>query len=61
MIQHHLTHHLTHTGISVDQRFFRITEKEARFIALPQLLILEIVWRALEDAGITAEQIHRTR
>lgn len=41
-----------------DADFFRIAPKEARSLDPQQKLLLEVVWEALEDAGINPETIH---
>ena len=46
---------------SYDCHFFRVTQKLARHMDIRQVGILQSVWQALEDAGITGERIYRTR
>lgn len=44
-----------------DPTFFGIAPKEARYIDPQHRLFLEVVWEALEDAGIPAQQLSGTR
>ncbi|GAQ46314.1 lovastatin nonaketide synthase [Aspergillus niger] len=44
-----------------DRSFFRISGKEAEAMDPQQRLILEVVYEALEDAGITLEEINGSR
>lgn len=44
-----------------DARFFGISAREARQIDPQQRLLLEIAWEAIEDAGITAQQLRGSR
>jgi len=46
---------------SYDCHFFRVTDKLARSMDIRQLGILQSVWHALEDAGLPAERLYRTR
>ncbi len=44
-----------------DPSFFRISPLEAQFLDPQQRLMLEVSWRALEDAGIDPERLRGTR
>jgi len=46
---------------SYDCHFFNVTEKLARNMDIRQVGILQSVWHALEDAGLSAERLYRTR
>lgn len=46
---------------SYDCHFFRVTQKLAKSMDIRQVGILQSVWHALEDAGIPAQRIYRTR
>lgn len=46
---------------AVDRRLLRISKKETRFISILQAMCLESVWRAVEDAGLRVEDLHRSR
>lgn len=46
---------------SYDCHFFKVTEKLARNMDIRQVGILQSVWHALEDAGLSAERLYRTR
>ena len=51
----------TCTVESYDCHFFRVTQKLAKTMDIRQVGILQSVWQALEDAGIPAQRIYRTR
>lgn len=51
----------THAVESYDCHFFRVTEKLAKRMDIRQIGVLQSVWHALEDAGIPAQRIYRTR
>lgn len=55
----HLTD--TQTVESYDCHFFRVTQKLAKSMDIRQVGVLQSVWHALEDAGIPAQRIYRTR
>ncbi len=40
-----------------DPKFFKISPREAIYIDPQQRLMLEVAWEALEDAGLTAEEL----
>ena len=46
---------------SYDCHFFKVTEKLARNMDIRQVGILQSVWHALEDAGLSGERLYRTR
>ncbi len=46
---------------SYDCHFFRVTQKLAKCMDIRQVGVLQSVWHALEDAGIPAQRIYRTR
>ena len=59
------THYMSRGGFleqvaGFDAEFFRISPREASQIDPQQRLFLEVVWRAAEDAGLTAEQLRGT-
>ena len=46
---------------AVDQAFFRLSRIECRTLDPHQLLMLETVWHALEDAGIDPHALSKRR
>lgn len=49
------------TAESYDCHFFKVTPKLARVLNCRQLAVLHSVWEAIEDAGLTAQDLYRTR
>jgi hypothetical protein len=56
-----ITSHAPPTVESYDCHFFRVTQKLAKSMDIRQVGVLQSVWHALEDAGIPAQRLYRTR
>lgn len=48
-------------GESYDCHFFRVTSKLSRAMSRDQVGALQATWQALEDAGIPAHALYKTR
>ena len=52
---------LTNDVSLFDNQFFGISPKEAQLMDPQQRLVLELVWKAIEDAGIAAQELKGTQ